>query len=152
MPRTTRKSALKRGRQVRWPIEPDQFRIERTAALLSPTECAKVLGVSERTIRNWEASRAAIPYAAFKLLRVLTGGELPGRPWDGFYVKGDTLWTPERKRYDAGELAYINNVFTMARFWLENYHRNAAIDRANVLLQNIQAGEDDPSTKASGDA
>src|SRR5512140_1033776 len=111
MPRKARKSRLKPGRQVRWPVDPERFSGQRRAALLSPKACSDLLGVSPRTILNWEKGRAAIPYAAFKLLRILTGGELPGAEWRGFWLKGSKLWTPEGKAYDAAELAYISNIF-----------------------------------------
>lgn len=134
MPRQTQKRALKRGRKVRWPIDPERFTALRAAALLSPQACSQALGVSERTIRNWEKGRTAIPYSAFKLLRMLTGAKLPGDKWRGFWIQGATLWTPEGKGYNADELAYISNVFTMARFWLRDYHaQNAQLQRARLL-------------------
>ena len=125
LPRQARKPRLKRGRKVRWPIDAERFIEQRKAALLSQRSCSNALGVSERTIRNWEQGRTEIPYSAFKLLRVLTGGELPGEAWRGFWIRGTTLWSPEGKGYNAGELAYLANVFAMARYWLEEYHARA---------------------------
>lgn len=148
MPRATRKSALNRGRQVRWPINPEQFSRQRRAALLSPKACSDVLGVSERTIRNWEKGRAAIPYSAFKLLRILTGGELPGTEWQGFWIKGGELWTPEGKRYDAAELAYVSNVFAMARYWLRDYHAQSALLQQARLLGKFVDRQIDPGTQS----
>lgn len=126
---------VKRGRRVLRLIEPEQFASQRKAALLSRSACSELLGVSERSIRNWETGRTAVPYAAFKLLRVLSGGELPGAEWKGFWVQGSTLWTPEGKGYDASELAYISNVFAMARYWLRDYHAKRAADQAILLIE-----------------
>ena len=36
----------------------------------SRADCAKFLHVTERCVHNWEAGRHAIPFAAFKLLRI----------------------------------------------------------------------------------
>jgi len=107
-------------------VDPEGFIRQRKAALLSREACASALGVEVRTVRNWETGKTRIPYAAFKLLRVLTGGELPGAAWEGFYVCGDVLYSPERKGFTAGELAYLSNVFAMARFWLQDYQARGA--------------------------
>ena len=93
---------------------------------MSREVCATALGVEVRTVRNWETGRTRIPYAAFKLLRLLSGGELPGAAWEGFFVRGNVLYSPEGKAFTAGELAYLSNVFAMARFWLQEYHGRAA--------------------------
>ena len=66
--------------------------------------CADLLRVSDRTIRNWEAGAVRIPYAAYKLLRVLRGGRYLGHPvWRDYRVWGDTLYTPEGHHFQAGE-------------------------------------------------
>ena len=101
---------------------------------MSREACAAALGVEARTVRNWEAGKTRIPYAAFKLLRLLTGGELPGAAWAGFFVHGDVLYSPERKAFTAGELAYLSNVFAMARFWLKDYQARGATLRRGVPL------------------
>ena len=62
---------------------------------LSRADCAKFLHVTERTLHNWESGRHDIPFAAYKLLRLVTGQELPGKAWDGWSISGGKLWTPE---------------------------------------------------------
>jgi hypothetical protein len=42
-----------------------------------------MLHVNLRTVINWETGATTIPYAAYKLLRVLSGYELPGEPLMG---------------------------------------------------------------------
>ena len=133
---------------MRWPADPEDFRRLRITALLSPRSCSDVLGVSIRTINNWEKGRTAIPYSAFKLLRILAAGEIPGPDWRGFWIQGAKLWTPEGKSYDAGELAYISNVFAMARYWLRDYHaQNAQLQTARLLGRLVDR-QIDPKTTA----
>lgn len=69
-------------------------------------EAGKLFRVTERTVRNWEAGRVAVPYAAFKLLRVLRGGELPGRAWKGYRLQGGTLWSPEGRPFHAHDATW----------------------------------------------
>lgn len=58
-------------------------------------QAAKFLHVSERTLHNWESGRHEVPYAAYKLLRIHCGMELPGSQWRGWSISGGKLWTPE---------------------------------------------------------
>lgn len=102
-------------------IEPSRFRRTRLAGGFTRRDAARELGVSERTLRNWEAGHTAIPYAAFRLLRILGGHKLPGEDWRGFWLKGNTLWTPEGKPLYAWEMRWLSLTFTMARFWLASY-------------------------------
>lgn len=48
-----------------------------------------MLRVTDRTWRNWESGRIQAPYAAFKLLRILTGYALPSDAWAGWIFSGD---------------------------------------------------------------
>ena len=60
-----------------------RFRDFRWTANLSVADAAKLLRVSERTIHNWEAGRVRIPYAAYKLLRIVRGGQFAHPAWRG---------------------------------------------------------------------
>lgn len=111
-------------------IDPERFRRNRLSSGLSSEEAASELGVSERTVRNWESGRVPIPYAAFRLLRVLRGYKLPGEPWRGFTVKGDTLWTPENKPIYAWEMRWLSLTFGMARYWMQSYGHKKTIPAA----------------------
>ena len=57
--------------------------------------CAKFLHVTERTLHNWESGQHAIPYTAYKLLRLHASYELPGKAWHGWLLHSGKLWTPE---------------------------------------------------------
>ena len=78
--------------------------------------CANLLRVSERSIRGWESGETRIPYAAYKLLRVLKGGRYLAHPiWKDFIVQGDVLVTPEGHRFQAGELGWWSLLIRQAR-------------------------------------
>jgi hypothetical protein len=82
--------------------------------------CAQLLRVSERTIRGWESGQTRIPYAAFKLLRVLKGGRYLSHPiWKDFVIRGDTLITPEGHQFQAGELGWWSLLVRQARAFRE---------------------------------
>src|SRR3546814_19977263 len=72
-----------------------RFREMRLSCALSVAAAAKVLHVTERTVHNWESGASRVPYAAYKLLRLLRGGELPGAAWKGWRLHGDTMYSPE---------------------------------------------------------
>lgn len=91
-----------------------RFKDARLACCLSAAEVGKLFRVTERTVRNWEAGRVRIPYTAFKLLRILRGGELPGRAWRGFHVRGDAIWTPEGRPLYAADLGWWSLTVRMA--------------------------------------
>jgi DNA-binding transcriptional regulator YiaG len=52
---------------------------------------ANLLHVTPRTLHNWNSGRYDIPYAAFKLLRVLMRYELPHDDWAGWHFSGGKL-------------------------------------------------------------
>jgi transcriptional regulator with XRE-family HTH domain len=86
-------------------------------ARLSQLDVAKLLFVTERTVRYWESGKNAIPYAAYKLLRIHVGYELPGKAWQGWSIRGDTLWSPESRGFNAAYLGYLWLTYAMARRW-----------------------------------
>ena len=93
-----------------------RFREARLQVGMGVLACADLLRVSERTIRGWESGATRIPYAAYKLLRVLKGGRYLAHPiWKDFIVQGDTLVTPEGHRFQAGQLAWWSLLVRQAR-------------------------------------
>jgi hypothetical protein len=78
-------------------------------------EAGKLFRVSERTVRNWEAARVLVPYAAFKLMRILRCYELPGAAWKGYRLVGDTLWSPEGLAFRPEEQRWWWLTVQMAR-------------------------------------
>jgi len=76
-----------------------------------------MLAVTVKTLSNWETGRTRVPYVAFKLLKVLTGYELPGEAWERWSLRGDTLWSPDGRSFKAWELMQLVHVFSEARLW-----------------------------------
>lgn len=101
-------------RQARCWIDPQDFRDTRKAARLTVDQAARRLFVTGRTVRNWEAGRTRIPYAAYKLLKVLNGYALPGDAWEGWSLARGALWSPAGHRFLPGELAWLSLVFRQA--------------------------------------
>jgi hypothetical protein len=86
-----------------------RFREARLQLFTSVGDCARLLRVSERTIRGWESGATRIPYASYKLLRVLKGGRYLAHPhWRGYVIRGPELFTPEGHRLKAGELGWLS--------------------------------------------
>lgn len=112
--------SVKKCRNRRKPfkrISPEKLRDTRIFSGFSKKEAAEMFHVTYRTWHNWESGRVQVPYAAFKLLRILTGYELPGEAWRGFWFAGDALWSPEGKKFTAPDLSYLSLTFAMARQW-----------------------------------
>ncbi|MBP9871059.1 MAG: hypothetical protein KBC53_06115 [Nitrosomonas sp.] len=99
------------------PIDHEKLRETRILSGLSKKEAANMLFVTYRTLHNWESGRVQVPYAAYKLLRILTGYDLPGESWSGWRLSGNTLWSPEGKNFTASDLSYLSLTFAMARQW-----------------------------------
>ena len=113
-------------RQYRWSVDGEAFKHARLTAAFSKREAAELLGVTQRTVRNWEAQRSRVPYSAFKLLRILSGYVLPGEAWAGWCIRGDTLWSPEQRPFRPHEVNWWGLVVAMARqFAIEHGAANA---------------------------
>ncbi len=107
------------------PIDYEKFHETRLMARLTQQEAACLLHVTERTIRLWESGTTAIPYAAYKLLRIWAGFDLPGKAWEGWRLHSGSLWSPAGRRFEAHELAYLSLTFSMARHWQADYERRS---------------------------
>ena len=122
-----------------------RFKDTRLMCCLSVPDAGKLFRVSERTIRNWEAGRVGIPYAAFKLMRILRGYELPGQAWKGFRLKGDTLWSPEGKGFKASDHTWWSLTVGMAQEFrtIMAARRSKAGQRVGVADGGPTLGADD---------
>lgn len=83
-----------------------KFKGARLDAQMTHQDCAKLLRVSVRSIQNWEAAAVRIPHSAYRLVRMISNGKHLGPEWQHFWVRGDTLHTPEGHRFRAGDLAW----------------------------------------------
>lgn len=104
-----------RHARKRFPVPAWRFREARLSCFLTVEACADLLRVSVRTVQNWESGAVRIPYAAFKLMRVLCGGKVLGSEWRGFSIRADKLHTPEGHTFQAGDLAWWSLLVRQAR-------------------------------------
>jgi hypothetical protein len=104
-------------------------------------QTAELLRVSERTVHNWEAGRVRIPYAAYKLIRILRGYELPGPQWKGYRLVGDTLWSPENLPFKAADARWWSLTVAMAHeFRYQAKARRAKRTAENGALATVENG------------
>ena len=75
---------------------------------LTREQAAAVLGVSLRSIGNWERGKARPPYAAFKLLRVLRHGDFVDPRWSGYRIIRGKLVTPEDREFSPVDLSWLS--------------------------------------------
>jgi transcriptional regulator with XRE-family HTH domain len=105
------------------PVDRETFYVERRTAGLTRKETADYLGVTVRTIRNWENGSARIPYPAFKLVRMRAGGIVQDPGWDGWrFGRGGALYSPCGCSFESWELYNIRHVFSMAEHFRQIYN------------------------------
>jgi transcriptional regulator with XRE-family HTH domain len=85
---------LRKSRETRLMLA-SRFRVLCADCGLTIDEVAKLLRVTPRTVRYWFSGQSAVPYAAYKLVRVLRWFELPGDGFAGWSMHSGRLWTPE---------------------------------------------------------
>ena len=87
--------------------------------------CAKFLHVTERTLHNWESGKHDIPYATYKLLRLMNGLELPGQSWAGWEFRGGKLWSPEGRSFEGTDGSWWSLLVRQAHGFRELMARGA---------------------------
>lgn len=68
-----------------------RFRILLLDAGLSVDAAAQMLHVTPRTIRYWISGTVTVPYAAYKLLRIMRLFELPCTGWEGWCMHSGVI-------------------------------------------------------------
>lgn len=95
---------------------------------LKVPEVAQCLQVTERTVYAWLSGKTAVPYAAYKLLRVLNRFELPG--WPGWHMHSGKLWTPEGFSFEPQDAAWWSLLVRQARAFRKLYDRSGELEKA----------------------
>lgn len=115
----------------------DSFHLERRAAGLTQAEAARFLGVTVRTIRNWEKGAARIPYPAFKLVRMRAGGIVHVSGWEGWRFGADgALFSPDGRSFKSWEIYHLRLVFSMAEHFRKLHsHKRAEPPRSGAVGQ-----------------
>lgn len=103
---------------------------------------ARTLQVTERTVYAWFSGKTAVPYSAYKLLRILNRFELPG--WPGWHMHSGKLWTPEGFSFEPQDGAWWSLLVRQARSFRTLYERVNSSER----LRQPKADERSPGLGA----
>ena len=99
--------------------------------------------MTSRTVRNWISGRVSVPYAAYRLVRILGRWELPDPAWAGWIMHSGRLWSPEGHGFVPGDSNWWGLLVREARLWREQYEREAQL-RAVMW----RAGRAEPDRRA----
>ena len=130
---------MKYDDRVRNPAKARQTRMEQGLRLkimladlgLTPESAGKILHVSPRTVRYWISGKTQAPYAAYRLLRIMTGAELPSPGWDGWHMHSGKLWSPEGHGFLPSDSSWWGLLVRKARLFHQLYDRETQL---NALL------------------
>ena len=128
-----RKVGPKYARQMRATLG-ERFKILLLDAGLTPEQAGKELHVTSRTIRYWISGKVLVPYAAFRLIRILRYFELPQPGWDGWCMHSGRLWSPEGFSFQPHDANWWHLLVRRA----DGFSRQYA--RANQLESVLAAG------------
>nr|WP_242472741.1 VC1465 family Xer recombination activation factor [Rhodoferax fermentans] len=114
----------------------ERFKILLADAGLTPEQAGKELHVTPRTIRYWISGKVLVPYAAFRLIRILRMYELPQPGWDGWRMHSGWLWSPEGFSFKPDDANWWYLLVRRAEGFTRQYNR------ANELQRALQRGAD----------
>jgi len=106
------------------PVNYETIRETRLLAGLTRRQVADMLRVSLRSVQYWEAGHTPMPYAAFRLLRIMTGYELPG-DWQGWMLLRNQLISPDGTIFTSSDLYPLSWMIDKARMWEKDYDRRS---------------------------
>ena len=108
-------------------------------------DAAKYFRVTERTWHNWESGAHRIPFAVYKLCRVLARLELPGDAWAGWSFQGSTLITPEGRQIEPKDSSWWSLMVRNAQSFSAAYNEAT---RLRLLVAQLEAAADDSGRQA----
>jgi DNA-binding transcriptional regulator YiaG len=114
-----------------------RFKILLVDAGLSPEEAGKLLHVTPRTIRYWISGKVTVPYAAYRLVRVLRLFELPMPGWEGWHMHSGKLWSPEGYGFMPADSEWWSNLVRKSRLFHVLYDRERQLD---IAMQRMKDG------------
>ena len=109
-----------------------RFKLLCMDAGLNVDAVGKLLHVTPRTVRYWFAGKTAVPYASYRLLRILARYELPGDAWAGWHMHSGKLWSPEGHGFNPHDSNWWGLLVRRAVLFSELYDRNRKLE--NLLL------------------
>jgi DNA-binding transcriptional regulator YiaG len=114
---------LRKSRETRAMLA-SRFRVLCADAGLSIEGVAKLLHVTSRTVRYWFSGKCGVPYAAYKLVRVLRWFELPQLGFENWCMHSGKLWTPEGHGISPQDGGWWSLLVRQARCFREAYGEN----------------------------
>ena len=102
----------------------------------SLADAAKFFQVTERTWHNWESGAHRIPFAVFKLARVLARFELPSPAWHGWRFEAGHLITPEGRQISPQDGSWWSLLIRQAAGFRDAY---AEATRLRLALRDVTA-------------
>jgi hypothetical protein len=96
--------------------------------------------VTPRTIRYWISGKVLVPYAAYKLVRVMRLFELPCAGWDGWHMHSGRLWSPEGHGFLPGDSDWWGMLVRKAALFKPMYDRANQLDVAMQRMQGLVSG------------
>jgi len=124
---------LKKSRETRAMLS-SRFKVLCADAGLSVDEVAKFLHVTPRTVRYWFSGKSSVPYAAYKLVRVLRWFELPQKGFEGWCMHSGKLWTPEGHGIAPEDGSWWSLLVRQARCFRTLYQRSGDFERALMQM------------------
>ncbi len=128
---------LRKAQQIRQELG-SRFKLLLSDTGLSVDGAAKLLQVSPRTIQHWTSGRYRVPYAAYKLVRVMRLFELPCAGWEGWHMHSGKLWSPEGFGFDPHDSNWWGLLVRRAAMFSHYYERDRQLD---LLMQRIGTGK-----------
>ena len=102
----------------------------------SIADASKYFQVTERTWHNWESGLHRIPFAVYKLCRVLARLELPGQAWAGWSFQGNALVTPEGRHIEPKDSSWWSLMVRNAQSFSAAYNEAS---RLRLLVAQLAA-------------
>lgn len=130
---STRK--LRKSRETRTMLA-SRFRVLCTDAGLTIDGVAKLLHVTPRTVRYWFSGKSGVPYAAYKLVRVLRWFELPQPGFEDWCMHSGKLWTPEGHGISPQDGGWWSLLVRQARCFRVAY-AEAAAARGSARMREV---------------
>jgi DNA-binding transcriptional regulator YiaG len=131
-----RKPQVRKARETRL-HQGARFKILLIDAGLTPETAAQMLHVTPRTIRYWVSGRVTVPYAAFRLLRVMRLFELPVPGWEGWHMHSGKLWSPEGHGFIPSDSSWWGLLVRKAALFGQMYDRDRQLD---IAMQRMRDG------------
>ena len=103
-------------------------------------------------MHNWESGKHDIPFAAYKLLRLLNRMELPGDSWAGWCFQGGKLWSPEGRSFVGTDGSWWSLLVRRAACFDTMFKRSGQFEQALMALAAERRAVDGASLRAADPA